>query len=47
MSEKYLCDKCNKEVDFEDVAYLGSEFEVCNPLMEIDCVCRECCEENE
>ena len=47
VSEKFLCDKCKEEVDFEDVAYLGSGFEECSPFMELDCFCRECYEENE
>ena len=42
MSEKYQCDNCKKEVDFEYVAYLGNDSEVCNPFEELECFCKEC-----
>jgi hypothetical protein len=42
MSEKYQCDKCEKEVDFEDVAYLGNESSDCNPFETLECYCKEC-----
>jgi len=42
MSEKYQCDKCKKEVKFEEVAYLGNEHNRCNPFETLRCYCKEC-----
>jgi hypothetical protein len=45
MSEKYICDKCNKEVWFEDVAYLGTDDECCDPFQTLDCYFKDCHEQ--
>lgn len=44
MSEnnKHECDNCGRIVDFDEVAYLGSEYQVCSPFMKLDCICNKC-----
>jgi|APSaa5957512535_1039671.scaffolds.fasta_scaffold04366_3 hypothetical protein len=48
MSTDYKCDKCKKEIDFEEVGYLGAvdrNNTECSPFMNFETICVEC-EEN-
>lgn len=42
MSEKYKCDKCGEEVDWEDVVYYGTDHDECSPFVEMECYCKRC-----
>jgi len=45
-SKEYKCDECGKEVDYEDVAYLGNESTHCSPFEELECYCKDCYEKS-
>jgi hypothetical protein len=45
VSSEYRCDKCGKEVEFDDLGYLGSPDNTCSPFMKLDCFCKDCYEE--
>lgn len=40
---EYECDRCKKDLTWEEVAYLGGE-DGCSPFMHLDCYCRDCYE---
>ena len=40
--ELYVCDRCEKEVDFESVGYLGNDSLDCNPFGDLECYCQDC-----
>jgi len=40
--EIYVCDRCEKEITYEQVGYLGNETENCSPFIDLDCYCQDC-----
>lgn len=42
MEDMFLCDKCNCNVEFNDLGVLGSVSSECNPLTPLITLCKTC-----
>ena len=47
MEREYQCDRCGKQMEYDEVAYLGSDEEGCSPFMKLECLCFDCLRKKE
>jgi len=38
----YKCDRCSQDKELSEIAYMGSEYDQCNPCMQLNIVCIAC-----
>ena len=42
----YVCDRCKEEKPFNEIAELSGPEGICNPFMQMTCICLDCVIEN-
>jgi len=38
----FKCDKCGKEITFDEVGYLGADTDKCHPFLQMTTLCINC-----